>query len=115
MELSKQIKLICQNAWRVETNTTMNSMMEFIVRETSELLLDEIDMQKSALADALEQLDEVYALANTLKDELEELRNVSKNGGVQKSQRNTKALNETTGNEKARKVNGTSELLRSNA
>lgn len=114
IELAKQLKIICQNAWKVETNTTMNSMMEFIVREASELLIDEIDMLKSALTDALDQSDEVYALVNMLKDEIEELKNASSNGGFQEPQGNTKTGNEGS-RPKARKVNSNAQPLTGNA
>lgn len=79
--LSKQIKIIAQDAWKVETHTTMNSMMEYIVKEVASLLLDEIDSVKLCLADLVEKKSRSRI-------------NGSKDGGIQKPEWSAKALNE---------------------
>lgn len=65
-ELSRKIKLITQDAWSVGTNTTVNSMIEYIVKQSLFVVLDELE---------------------------KELEDASKDGGLQESQGHTKAPN----------------------
>lgn len=56
-ELDKKIKLFSQEAWRSEVNTTVNSMIEYVVKKTSDLLLDEVN----------EEIQELHYQLNKLK------------------------------------------------
>ena len=53
-DLAKQIKLISQNAWRQDGNTTLNTMVEYIVREALVLVM-EIIVEQEARIEALEE------------------------------------------------------------
>lgn len=101
-ELNRKIKTVVDNAWKDPLNTTMNSMMEYIVKHAAEILLEEINITKDCIVDLSERIANIEALIeltdnNSQEDTLkqkEEL-NASKNGGIQKPQRNTKARNES--------------------
>lgn len=73
-ELAKKIKLVTQDAWKVGTNTSLNDMVEYIVRESMVILLKE-----------LEELQNIVDLT------VEGLEHGSKNGRIQKPKRDTKA------------------------
>lgn len=92
-ELARKIKTIVDGAWRQEQNTTMNSMMEYIVRETGYLFLDEINMIKDRVVELSEENEKLNTIVEELIDE--ELKNASKDGGIPQPQRNTKASNES--------------------
>jgi hypothetical protein len=44
-ELGKKVKFIAQEAWRVEVNTTINSIVEYITIQSLNYLLDELENQ----------------------------------------------------------------------
>jgi hypothetical protein len=88
-DLAKKIKLATQNAWRVETNTTVNTVCEYIVKEAvTELLL------------SLEE--EFKELRTYINNSLEEIQNASTDGGISQPQRSTETENKRgRGNAKA--------------
>ena len=94
-ELGKQLKVISQNAWKAEMNVTINSMVEWIVRETFEQVLfpyledlefsiAELQVQLTTLESALEESHKLNE--NKFKD-LEH----GKNGRVPQPKRDAKA------------------------
>lgn len=99
-ELKKFTKLVSQDAWKQEMNTTLNDMVEYICFRVSEKLLEEftaetqrlmlsmdsclVEHDESLLSNILNKLDELDLRTKDLKDG-------SKDGGVSKSQRSKKA------------------------
>ncbi len=93
-DLAKQLKLITQNAWRVESNTTVNTICEYIIREALQLVL--------------ESLQEDFI---QLEHRLEMLEDASTDGGFQEPEWSKKTQNKGRGNNaKARTTNGANAL-----
>lgn len=84
-DLAKHIKIATQNAWRQDNGgaTTLNSMVEYIIRES--------------LAVVMEVLLEQETKITQLEQRLEELTN-GKNGGLPQPQGNQKAAKSIWGN-----------------
>lgn len=98
-DLTKQVKLIAQNAWRQETNTTVNSIVEYVVREALLLLNEDFNTQINEMQTA------VIALAEQLESLSEQglIINASTNGGVSQPQRDSQAQDKgSRGTSKAR-------------
>lgn len=74
-ELNNKIKLISQTAWSVGSNTSVNNMIEYIVAGSMAILLEELEEMKNYMDLLL----------------IDGEHNASKNGRLQKSQRNAKA------------------------
>jgi hypothetical protein len=93
-DLAKKIKLAAQNAWRVETNTTINTICEYIVKEAiTELLLSLEEEFKNLRAD--------------INNSLEEIQNASTDGGISQPQRDQETENKRgRGHAKAGASNG---------
>lgn len=88
-ELKKFTKLVSQDAWKQEMNTTLNDMVEYICFRVSEKLLEEIIENNKSIEDLSEKL---YFLSEAINDiNSKEQSNGSKDGGIQKPQRNKKA------------------------
>lgn len=96
-ELARQIKLISQNAWRQEGNTTLNSMVEYIVREALELVM-EIIIEQQTRIEALEELAHAPVDLQQVFDDainLREIQKDGKDGGVSQPQGNTQSTTTT--------------------
>lgn len=61
-ELAKQIKIITQNAWRQETNTTINAIVEYIVRESLNIIAEVLLDHELRLEELEQQLEEQQQL-----------------------------------------------------
>ena len=81
-----QMKEICDRAWRQDYNTTMNSMIEWIVKTVSQDIFfpyfEELEEKISSLEEKLEAKEED---------------NASDDGRIQKPKRNAKAASEGRG------------------
>lgn len=82
-DFAKQVKIITQNAWRQDSGggTTLNSMVEYIVRESLAIILE-------AVIDHEERLE---ALERPPYSENKGYNNNGKNGGLSQPQGNQKA------------------------
>jgi hypothetical protein len=99
-DFAKRIKVITQDAWQHETNTTVNSICEYIVRETTSLLLDELDIIRSRLADFDDFNERLLELEVTKLEK--DHADASKDGGLSQPKRSTKASNASTRNAESR-------------
>ena len=87
-ELGKQLKVISQNAWKAEMNVTINSMVEWIVRETFEqVLFPYLEDLEFSIAELQVQLT---TLESALEDKFKDLEH-GKNGRVPQPKRDAKA------------------------
>jgi hypothetical protein len=93
--LVNAVKLATQNAWRRDTLTTVNSIVEFIVNEAVNALVDQLN-DKFALMQ--KDIDELYTISSMLDDELRTKEEVDggKDGRLQKPKRGPKAQNGST-------------------
>jgi hypothetical protein len=99
-DLAKKIKLATQNAWRVETNTTVNTVCEYIVKEAVTELLASLEAE---FALVYKHQDSLQASVDYITGEL----NASTDGGVSQPQRSTETENKRgRGNAKAGPSNG---------
>lgn len=94
-KLAKQVKVISQESWSVETNTTVNAMVEYIVTRAFERLLDHleplIEAQKSIDPDYVKsELEDFKVKLRYLSRDIEDLKNGSKDGGYENAQGNAK-------------------------
>lgn len=94
-KLNKDLKSIEENAWRVESNTTINAMVTHIVKRVlTDILLPEVERLEALVAelnvklDGLDEIDPRYAPANELKVK----HNGSTNGRDEKPEWNEEAL-----------------------
>ena len=114
-DLAKQVKMVTQNAWRVETNTTVNSICEYIVKESLLFVLASLEDE---LANINKRLDIFETSLNYLSNnqlsnervmkvvEIGEI-NASKNGSIPQSQWNTETEGKRSRvNAKARQADG---------
>lgn len=95
-KLAKQVKVISQESWSVETNTTVNAMVEYIVVKAFDKLLDHleplIESQKTIDPDYVKsELEDFKVKLRYLTRDIEELQNGSKDGGYQNAQGNAKS------------------------
>ena len=87
-ELGKQLKVISQNAWKAEMNVTINSMVEWIVRETFEqVLFPYLEDLEFSIAELQVQLTTLQAALELAHKEQEH----GKNGRVPQPKRDAKA------------------------
>jgi predicted DNA binding protein len=103
-KLNKQIKIIAQDSWGIETNTTVNAMVEWIVVRAFEKLLDSlepvIESQKVLDPDHISnELEDFRVKLRYLARDMEELKDASKNGRHENAKGNEKSYrNATKGN-----------------
>lgn len=87
-ELKKVVALATQNAWRRDTLTTVNSIVEYIVNEVNQYIVDQLNQN---FADMQQDIDELFAAYAALYDKLKEQENGIKDGRVPQSKRGPKA------------------------
>lgn len=57
-QFAKDIKAIAQNAWKVETNTTLNTIIEYICRDALLFVVDAFEAKFKELEDEIRRLQE---------------------------------------------------------
>ncbi len=83
-ELAKHIKLITQNAWKVESNTTVNTICEYIIKESLLIVLSSLEEE---LALINKHIGTLYTSINHLSNTGEE--DASTDGSIPQPKRNT--------------------------
>lgn len=88
-ELNNAVVQATQDAWRRETNTTINSIVEFIIKESFVGLIAQLEEVFSNLQEDIDNLYDMVAL-NEPKP-LEGIKvHANEDGGVQEPKRNPK-------------------------
>lgn len=102
-DLNKKIKIISQDAWRVEMNTTMNTMMEYIVKNAMDVFLDKLEDKLNEMEGDIQRLCEFSSsLSELVRTALEdkETEDVSHNGIKTDAKRYQKASAKKNGHGK---------------
>lgn len=100
-KLKKDLKVIQDNAWKVEANTTINAMVTHIVSEVlDKVLLPELETLEAKLletqVDLLNAEGNIEYLTDTVSTLKEHKENGSTNGRATNAKRNAKAPGKVT-------------------
>lgn len=110
-KLTRQIKVISQDAWKVEQNTTVNMMIEYVVKEALKLVIEQVETEINNHNKTIEDLYEKIAsfgISPELEDRMDRLEDIllssltnkettnGSNGRGKNAQRNTQAKGSET-------------------